>query len=188
MTRHYRRHHYHNPNRSRHWTPYEESELKRLWQSGVPISQIAQELHRNRDAIPHKLIKLGININAREPISREPIRLGNYMNDNKRPKSARNNASTSKLPFVIACVVIVGLLLYIFSIQNHLSTSSVTTVNPTQNSTAPSPSTPATSSPTTTIAQAVDNPTNYHGHAPVVFTQSTTLTGDIVTSGNITIL
>lgn len=89
----------------------------------------------------------------------------------------------------VAIIIIVVLLFYIIIIQGHYlpSSSLVTTTIPGSGaSTIPNPTTitPATTTP----VQAVDNPTSYHGQAPVVFTQSTTLTGDIVTSGNITIL
>ncbi len=92
----------------------------------------------------------------------------------------KNNASNTKPLLYLAFAIIVVLLLYILLGQSHNPTSTVTTIITTQNTTALSTSIPQ--------AQPVQNPSSYKGQASVVFSQSTTLTGDIVTSGNITVL
>jgi hypothetical protein len=98
-------------------------------------------------------------------------------------QSNKKNLDNTRLLLGIASVVIVVLILFIVFNQNHTSSSSSTTI--IRNATT---SLVNSNVNTTTIVQAVDNPTNYNGQAPVIFTQSTTLTGNIVTTSNITIL
>lgn len=83
----------------------------------------------------------------------------------------------------VAVVVIAVLLIFIFLSNGHNSISK-TTINTVANSSLQQ----STTVPSATIIQPVYNPTSYRGSSPVIFTQSTTLTGNIVTSSNITIL
>jgi hypothetical protein len=68
MGRYYRRRRYHGygHTRGRPWTNQEESKLVQLWEDGVPITQIAQKLSRERDAIIYRLPRLGINPDDRQ--------------------------------------------------------------------------------------------------------------------------
>ena len=91
----------------------------------------------------------------------------------------------NKLFYAIIVILSIAVV-FLYLNQGHASTSSITTI--TQNSIAITTSIAVTSPTTTVMVQAVQNPTSYHGQAPVVFTKSTTLTGDIITSGNITVL
>lgn len=93
---------------------------------------------------------------------------------------------TSSLLYIAVLVIVVLLLFILFgqSHNTHLPTTTTTNTNAITTTQNQSTSVPAT----TTIVQSVDNPTSYYGQAPVIFTKSTTLTGNIVTTSNITIL
>jgi|GEM_PF-4136130 len=93
------------------------------------------------------------------------------------------NSRKANLFLIVACIVIVILSLFIVFNQNYRSSSLSTIPN---RSLTNSILTSTINTPNT--VQAVQNPTNYTGQAPVIFTKSITLTGDILTSENITIL
>lgn len=94
--------------------------------------------------------------------------------------NTKNNTSNTNLLLYLAFAIIVVLLLYILLGQAHNPKSTATTIITTQNATVLNTS--------ISVVRPVENPSSYKGQAPVVFSQSTNLTGDIVTSGNITVL
>ncbi|MEM3873237.1 MAG: hypothetical protein QXE05_11820 [Nitrososphaeria archaeon] len=95
----------------------------------------------------------------------------------------KKNLDNTKLLLGIACLVIIVLIIFIIFNQSQIQ--SKTSIPITKNLTPVF----VTSTVNKTITvKAVYNPTSYNGQAPVIFTQTTALTGNIITTNNITIL
>lgn len=130
MARYYHRRHY-GHRRGRTWTHEEDEQLVQLWEQHMTISQIAQKLNRERDAIVYRLPKVGISIDGRSTQS-PPSRVNPITNNHKSNKSL--------LALVIIALVILVLVALVISYhQNQQSNvigsifSSNNTVYLTQN-------------------------------------------------------
>ncbi len=106
MARYHRRHRYRHYNyghtRGRNWTSVEDDRLIQLHEDGVPLNQIAIELNRERDAIPYRLIKLGIDINQ------PTVQKSREKSDRRLTEESEN--SSKRTPLIIIAGVIVALV------------------------------------------------------------------------------
>lgn len=111
MKVYYRRHGYRNRfgHRSgRLWTEEEDARLAQLWEDGVTISQIAIDLNRERDAIPHRLIKIGIDIT--KPRVAKPESNRAYDRNSKSENVSGDSKKTSIVLLIIILAVIAAFL------------------------------------------------------------------------------
>ena len=137
MARYYRRHHYRNRHahhQGRPWTDDEDARLAQLWEDGVTISQIAKDLNRERDAIPYRLIRIGIDMSESRDVKPETTRI---INRNQKDEDMNESPKKSNMSLLIV-IILIAVLVVAFSYYSGnkpatitISSTLVTTISST---------------------------------------------------------